>query len=104
MRITKPSCADIITSAWSSSSLDDAVHNVLGTVEMCTAQLVKLNSKTFGNMGKEISKLELQLKCAWDVTTRHELLSKIREWRNKEEIMRWQRARSDYLKHGDSNT
>ena len=30
------------------------------------------------------------------------MLSEIREWRRKEEILWWQRARSNYLKHGDA--
>jgi len=58
----------------------------------------------FGHVGFEILKLETTLKNTREASIRREKLSKLREWRQKEEILWWQRARSNFLKFGDANT
>ena len=62
------------------------------------------NKNTFGHVGSEILKLEMTLKNTKEASIRRETLSKLQEWRQKEEILWWQQARVDFLKFGDANT
>lgn len=48
--------------------------------------------------------MEEVLKGQRDACSCRDTLAKIQEWRGKEEMLWWQRARSDYLKFGDFNT
>jgi len=80
------------------------VDKLLGCIDKCPAELLKWNKSTFGHVLRRIKELELQLKSQRDAIGRRSTLKLIRDWHTKEEILRWQRARSDYLKHGDSNT
>ncbi|KAJ8445113.1 hypothetical protein Cgig2_029485 [Carnegiea gigantea] len=58
----------------------------------------------FGNVRVEIKKLEAQLKGTVDARSRKNILTSIGEWRKREEVLWWQRARIDFLKYGNSNT
>ncbi|KAJ8435388.1 hypothetical protein Cgig2_017665 [Carnegiea gigantea] len=61
--------ASLTSTSQTTSSSDDAVRNVLEKVEACSTRLSKWNCETFGNVGKEINKLELQLKHERDAMT-----------------------------------
>ncbi|KAJ8439381.1 hypothetical protein Cgig2_021795 [Carnegiea gigantea] len=67
-------------------------------------ELIKWNRDSFGHVGSEIHKLESQLKNDKDAISRRHMLGLIREWRKREQILWWQRARSDYLKYRDAST
>ncbi|KAJ8432811.1 hypothetical protein Cgig2_026141 [Carnegiea gigantea] len=62
------------------------------------------NKEEFGNVDVEIKKLEELLKGQRDACSLRDTVAKIQEWRRKEEMLWWQRARLDYLNFGDSNT
>ncbi|KAJ8425866.1 hypothetical protein Cgig2_028211 [Carnegiea gigantea] len=81
----------------------DVVDNFLAKIEICSKELAKWNTATFGNVRLEIKKFELQLKSKIDAANRRSILTSISEWRKKEEVLWWQRARSNYLKYEDSN-
>ncbi|KAJ8433507.1 hypothetical protein Cgig2_018041 [Carnegiea gigantea] len=100
MWLTDPSCKDVISSAWTSTTHSDAMEQLLSRLDNCGQQLLKWNSVTFGHVGLEIKKLENQLKHDTDAVSRRRTLGEIREWRKKEKIL----ARSDYLKYEDANT
>ena len=104
MWISDPSCAEFVSAAWSASSGDDVVERLMERVETCAGELSRWYRKVFGQVGTEIHKLEVQLQCQRDAVSRREILGQIREWRRREEILWWQRARSDYLKYRDANT
>ena len=91
-------------SAWEASSDADPVYSLLHKIEKCSASLTHRNNEHFGNVGTEIRKLETQLAHEREIHKRKDILNSIREWRKREEILWWQRARSDYLKYGDSYT
>jgi len=101
MWMTDPSCRDVIVHAWKQVSGIEAVGNLLTKVERCSTELQLWNKTVFGHVGSEISKIEATLRHTGDAGTRHEAL---REWRQKEELLWWQRARVDFLKYGDANT
>ena len=82
----------------------DLVDNLLLKIDKCASSLIQWNDEHFGNVGWEIRRLEAQLPRERELGKRKDILGKIREWRKREEILWWQRARSDYLKYGDSNT
>jgi len=102
--VTGPPCRGLFAKACGGVSKTDAVDNVLAKVDNCSMELAAWNRNSFGHVGREISKLEDSQKYLTDVMNKHEVLNKIKEWRCKEEIMWWQRARIDFLKYGDSNT
>ena len=91
-------------SAWCSCQHADVVDSVMGRLHACGGQLMQWNKEFFGNVSVEIAKLKKILKSLKDAPSRRTILQQIRELRNKEEILWWQRARSDYLKYGDANT
>ncbi|KAJ8443070.1 hypothetical protein Cgig2_004275 [Carnegiea gigantea] len=91
------SCKDIVQQASSSPTHNDAVESLVSKLEACATALSKWNLETFGYVGREIRKLEHRLKQDRDAISRHKTVSEIREWRNKEQVLWWQRARSDYL-------
>ncbi|KAJ8422909.1 hypothetical protein Cgig2_005750 [Carnegiea gigantea] len=95
MWVTDPSCHELIAKA------QTLVDNVLAKVDNCSIKLAAWNKNSFGHVGREISKLEDSLKYLTDPLSKREVLEK--EWRHKEEIMWWQRARTDFLKYRDSN-
>jgi len=76
----------------------------MGKIDGCSKALHQWNKTSFGNVGLEILKLEAFLRSTRDVEARREAFRKLREWRQKEEILWWQRARVDFLKFGDANT
>ncbi|KAJ8423471.1 hypothetical protein Cgig2_013514 [Carnegiea gigantea] len=82
--LTDPSCRDVL--------------------DICSTKLSDWNKNTFGHVGKEFKKLEKLLLTQRDAITRRHTLSQIRDLRKGEEILWWQRARSDYLKYGDAKT
>ncbi|KAJ8451710.1 LOW QUALITY PROTEIN: hypothetical protein Cgig2_018344 [Carnegiea gigantea] len=104
MWLTDSSCRDTVCAAWSSVSSSHTVENMLYRLEKCVAYLMEWNQSTFGHVGQKIRDLEQQLRTQRDAIIRHQMLGLIRDWRKKEEILWWQRACSDYLKFGDSNT
>ena len=79
------------------------MDKVLGCIDKCSAELLKWNKSTFGHVQRRIKELELQLKAQRDAISRRNTLKLIRDWHTKEVILWWQRAHSDYLKHGNSN-
>ena len=103
MWLTESSSAEVITPAWSSVSNPNPVENSLLRLNKCAAALSQWNQTTFGTVGQEIKTLEHQLLSQTDVISQRSTLSLIRNWCKKEEILWWQRARSNYLKFGDSN-
>ncbi|KAJ8431121.1 LOW QUALITY PROTEIN: hypothetical protein Cgig2_004712 [Carnegiea gigantea] len=94
--------SDVIASTWRAISASDLVDSLLLKIEKCSATLLQWNKDNFGMDGMKIRKLEAQLTNEREIRRRKELLETIREWRKREEIL-W-RARSDYLKYGNSNT
>ncbi|KAJ8423722.1 hypothetical protein Cgig2_010287 [Carnegiea gigantea] len=92
-------CKDI-----ASVSKPNAVDKLLGCIDKCLAELLKWNKTTFGHVQCRINEMELQLKSQRDAISQRNTLELIRDWHKKEEILWWQRACSDYLKYGDSNT
>ncbi|KAJ8433162.1 hypothetical protein Cgig2_007126 [Carnegiea gigantea] len=93
-----PSCGD------DSSSRPDVVDNLLIKLDGCSAKLNDWNKTTFGHIGIEIRKSEVMLKSQGDAISRKQLLGQIRELRKKDEVLWWQRTRSNYLKYGYVNT
>ncbi|KAJ8439513.1 hypothetical protein Cgig2_007030 [Carnegiea gigantea] len=104
MWASDPSCTDVINTAWASTSSNNVVENLLFRIDICAEELGKWKKEEFGHVGTEIRKLEQQPRGQHDAISRGEILRQIREWRKREEIMWWQRARSDYLSYGDANT
>ncbi|KAJ8431514.1 hypothetical protein Cgig2_009751 [Carnegiea gigantea] len=104
MWFTDPSCKDIVHQTWSSPTQTDVIESLVSKLESCATALSKWNVETFGHVGRAIRKLEDQLKQDRDAISRRKILGEIREWRNKEQILWWQRARSDYLQYRDANT
>ena len=80
------------------------MENLLSQLDSYSRELTKWNRDSFGHVGSEIHKLKSLLKNDKDAISRHHMLGLIREWRKKEEILWWQRARSDYLKYRDAST
>ncbi|KAJ8447618.1 hypothetical protein Cgig2_031672 [Carnegiea gigantea] len=103
MWLMEPSCGEVISSAWSSVYDLDPVDNAMGRHDACAGELQCWNKDFFGHVTTKISKLEKQFASQRDAPSRRALLQQIRDWRTKEEILWWQRARSDCLKYGDSN-
>ena len=104
MWVSDPSCVEVVSAAWSARPADDPVERLIERVETCAGELSRWNRKVFGHVGTEIHKLDVQLQGQRDAVSRRETLGQIREWRRREEILWWQRARSNYLKFGDANT
>ena len=86
---------------WASLSKVDVVDSLLAKAEGCARTLAKWNTKTVGHIGKEIRAFEIKLKTQRDAICRHDTLWTIKESREKEGVLWWQRARSDYLKYGE---
>ncbi|KAJ8447045.1 LOW QUALITY PROTEIN: hypothetical protein Cgig2_033614 [Carnegiea gigantea] len=102
MRFTEPSYKDVVASAWSSVSTPNIVENLLNRIDKCSAELTQPSD--FWSCGSA----NQGFRTATSVSTGHYQQAE-RPWLDprmaeKEEILWWQRARSDYLKFGDSNT
>jgi len=104
MWLTSSDCEQVISQAWAYDMEGDAVDKLVGKLGVCTDKLAEWNKAHFGHVGRKIHKLEQQLRETHDIFHRRDLLSNIRDWRRKEEILWWQRAKSDYLCYGDANT
>ncbi|KAJ8441718.1 hypothetical protein Cgig2_019105 [Carnegiea gigantea] len=104
MWATNPGIQDVIADAWKSTSGPDSVDSLLLKIDKCVSSLMQWNDEHFGNVRREIRRLEGQLPREYELGKRKDILGKIREWWKREEILWWQRAKSDYLKYGDSNT
>lgn len=52
---------------------------------------------------KVLMRRKKEFKFCNNARERKIIMSKIREWRRKEELMWWQRFRVDFLKYGDFN-
>ncbi|KAJ8436632.1 LOW QUALITY PROTEIN: hypothetical protein Cgig2_029878 [Carnegiea gigantea] len=87
MWFTEPSYKEVIERTWSSTMRNDAVENLVAKLDTCSAALSKWNIKTFGHVGRKISKLEARLQHNKDALSRRKMLSDIREWRKKEQIL-----------------
>ncbi|KAJ8435842.1 hypothetical protein Cgig2_003865 [Carnegiea gigantea] len=103
MWFTDPLCKDAVISAWASVSKPNVVDNMICRIEKCSEKLSHYNKSSFGHVGQQIKMLEHKLKTQHDGLSRCQTLGLIREWRKKEEILWWQRVRSDYLKYDDFN-
>ncbi|KAJ8422741.1 hypothetical protein Cgig2_015549 [Carnegiea gigantea] len=80
------------------------LDSLLMKIDTCAVALCKWNFETFGHVGWEIHKFEEKPKQDSDALTRRQTLKEIREWRQKEQILWWQRSHRDYLRYSDANT
>jgi len=104
MWLTNPDCEQVISQAWACDKEGDVIDKLVGKLGVCADKLAEWNKAHFGHVGREIHKLEQQLRETHDIFHRRDLLSDIRDWRHKEEILWWQRAKSDCLRYEDANT
>ncbi|KAJ8423004.1 hypothetical protein Cgig2_008689 [Carnegiea gigantea] len=80
------------------------VSAVKGKIVACSKALSQWNVSTFGNIQGNSQTLEPSPREASDISSREKILEEICDWRRKEEILWYQRARLDFLRHKDSNS
>lgn len=97
-------CRDVIHKAWNDLSHPNAWENLNRKIKNCSAALGQWDCDVFGNIRKDIKITEEDIRNCNLGSVRMALLKKLGDLRKKEEILWAQRARADFLKHGDSNS
>ena len=104
MWIQEESCEQVVKEAWDSVSAGGQWQRLARKVEVCSAALSRWKQETFGGVHCNIRKLEGQLRGERNIQRRRALFQELSMWRRKEEVFWAQRAKADFLKHGDSNS
>ena len=104
MWIQEDSCWQVIQSAWEVPPSDDPCSTLESKLESCSVALGKWNRDTFGDVQQRIRLLVGRLSMEKDIVRRRSILKEISAWRRKEEVFWVQRAKAEFLIHGDSNT
>ena len=104
MWIQEESCRQIIQRVWESPSSEDPWLRVEEKLEQCSAALSTWARDTFGEVQENIRGLVGRLQMERDILRRRAILKEIGAWRRKEEVFWAQRAKSEFLLHGDANT
>jgi len=73
-------------------------------LDACSTALNRWKQESFGEVHQSIRRLAEALKGEKDIHKRRTILNEISMWRRKEEVFWAQRAKVDFLKHGDSNS
>jgi len=97
-------CVNIVQESWARHSSIDPWESMSTKLAECSTALTKWKNERFGHVQQQIRKLTEALKGEKDVHKRRETFNEISTWRRKEEIFWAQRAKADFLRHGDSNS
>lgn len=97
-------CEGVIQHAWVNEVFDNVVLNCLSKLDRCMSALQQWNVKEFGHIHKGISHCKAKLRDATNAKARKGLFQELRQWRCKEEILWWERSRTEFLRFGDSNS
>lgn len=89
--------------AWNVPNLGNEWQNLERKIMSCSA-LSEWNDEVFGDVKKKINQLSEKLKVVGCIAERKKILDEIGVLRQKEEIYWAQRAKTEFLKHGDSNS
>ncbi|KAJ8443362.1 LOW QUALITY PROTEIN: hypothetical protein Cgig2_015843 [Carnegiea gigantea] len=89
----------VVQVAWEGIFIDDAWTSLDKKISACPKALLDWNENIFGDVRKQIQRLELRLEGEKDIVSRRGLFKELGEWRRKQE-----RAKFNYLKYGDSNS
>jgi len=104
MWIQEDSCRQVIQGAWGVSHSEDPWAELGAKLDGCSVALGKWNRETFGQVQDRIRRLVGFLSAERDIIRRRSILREISAWRRREEVFWAQRAKAEFLLHGDSNT
>ena len=100
-----------ITEAWCSGQPSSSMLALGNKLNRISGELLGWNSSVFGQVKKEINRLQTELERLRSIPDRVgpseaevNITQKLTEWYHREEIMQKQRSRIQWLSAGDSNT
>ncbi|KAJ8452648.1 hypothetical protein Cgig2_004984 [Carnegiea gigantea] len=97
-------CANIVENTWSLLGSSNPTFRCMEKIGRCMKDLAEWNNSTYGNLQCEIKKLQSQLLSTTTASDRKHIFDEIGDLRRKEEVLWWQRSRTDFLHCGYSNS
>ncbi|PKA50374.1 hypothetical protein AXF42_Ash013463 [Apostasia shenzhenica] len=111
MWLRDPSCSKVVESSWRTAFKPQDRTNLLGNLAAVGKALSNWNRESFGHIQNAIQKTQKSLEHTNKLPISQDRLkekmalqSQLNELLEREEILWKQRARVDWLKHGDRNT